>query len=73
MATEDEFRRTEENLNSVTDFIANCEYAGRTIDERHERIADRHYRNCDSTLNGMLGAAEFQREVIQRLPFREAQ
>lgn len=64
------FERDESTINDLTDFIANIDYANEVHAKQLDRIADRQTNNADLHMNQVMGAAEYQREVLRRLPFR---
>ena len=52
----------------LLDMLERQAYAGQTIDQRHTYIADRQWRLTDAYLNGTIGKALFNREVLRNLP-----
>lgn len=64
------YERDESTINDLTDFIANIDYANEVHAKQLDRIADRQTNMADLTMNQVMGAAEYQREVLRRLPFR---
>lgn len=71
------FEEFEENVESssdeLADFLEACAYAGRTTDERLDRLVDRQFRATDGFVNGIIGNALFEQEVLRRVNFRGAE
>lgn len=68
-----DIEHNEQSINDLSDFITNLDYANEVHAKQLDRIADRQTNAADLHMNQIMGAAEYQREILRRLPFRQAQ